>query len=105
LALYYFHLRDGDDVLLDPEGREFDGVGAIAAAALVEARAILSSDALSGLVKLDYHIDVEDEHRAVVHRLAFIDAVELILPAPAAASGAAQDDRSAATQPLAQGQL
>jgi hypothetical protein len=78
LSLYYFHLRDGDDLLLDPEGRQIEGVAAIAKAALAEARSIISEDARGGRIRLDQRIDVEDSLRNVVHSLDFADAVEIV---------------------------
>lgn len=87
LSLLFFHLRDGHDMLLDPEGRELDGGEAIAAAALAEARAIISNDAMAGRINLDQQIDVEDEHKNIVHCLRFDDAVQLVLPQPAPAEG------------------
>ena len=80
MPLYYFHLRDGADVLLDPEGRELNGAEAISKAALVEARSIISDDALGGRILLNQHIDVEDASGEVVHCLCFVDAVEIALP-------------------------
>jgi len=75
MATYFFHLRDGGDLLLDPEGRNLEGDEAIAAAALSEARAIVSADVLTGSVNLDQRIEVEDRAGALVHRLRFEDAV------------------------------
>jgi hypothetical protein len=80
LSLYYFHLRNGTDVLLDAEGRELDAA-AVAAAALGEARSIISHDALAGRILLDQHIDVENGAGETVHCLAFADAVKIV-PAP-----------------------
>lgn len=80
MTLLYFHLRDGHDLLLDPEGREIDGREAIATAALAEARAIIGDDATAGRINLDQRIDVEDEQQNVVHSLRFIDAIEIVLP-------------------------
>lgn len=77
---YYFHLRDGADVLLDPEGREFDGLDAIAHATLAEARAILCADIRQGAIRLDQMIDVEDGRGRVVHSLSFLDAVTIHWP-------------------------
>src|ERR1043166_9082446 len=76
MATYFFHLRDGSDVLLDSEGRNLADDAAIAAAALVEARAIMSADMLSGWVNLGQRIEVEDDKGGLVHRLRFQDAVE-----------------------------
>ncbi|WP_114952043.1 DUF6894 family protein [Sphingosinicella terrae] len=77
MTLYYFHLRDGEDILLDPEGRDLGSMEAIREATLREARSIISSDSLEGKVKLSYRLDVEDESGKVVHRLQFEDAVSL----------------------------
>ena len=78
MARYYFHLRDGRDVLLDPEGLEPPDPGAVVAKALVAARSILSADALEGRLQLDLRIDVEDESGGLVHRLAFADAIAIV---------------------------
>jgi hypothetical protein len=78
VSRYYFHLRDGHDVLLDPEGQEFPSLPAIEAAALENARDIISHDAREGRIMLAYHLDVEDAAGAIVHRLDFEDAVEVI---------------------------
>ena len=75
MTLYFFHLRDGEDILLDPEGTRLDGAAAIAKTALVAARSLISDDALNGHISLHYRIDVEDEAGDVVHSLAFNDAV------------------------------
>ena len=75
MALYFFHLRDGGDMLLDPEGRQIADASAIPGMALTDARGIISQDALSGHVQLDQWIDVNDETGALVHQLSFRDAV------------------------------
>ena len=77
MPLYYFHLRDGDDILLDPDGRELEGPGAIALCALIEARALLGEEVRSGRIRLDQRIDVEDVDGAVVHSLPFTEAIEI----------------------------
>jgi hypothetical protein len=79
VASYYFHLRDGVDVLLDFEGRDLGGMKAIVAAALREARAIISQDALDGHIMLDQRIDVEDVDGQLIYRQEFADAVEIHL--------------------------
>ena len=80
MPLYFFHLRDGTDIILDPEGRELDDRDAIAAAALKEARSIIGHDALSGRIKLNQRIDVEDGSGTVLHTLHFTDAIEIARP-------------------------
>lgn len=74
---YFFHLRDGRNLLLDPDGRVLPDLKAVAAAALLEARAIIGADAKTGTMALDQRIDVEDEAGTIVHSLAFKDAVRI----------------------------
>jgi hypothetical protein len=76
MALYFFHLRNHADVLLDPEGRHLDERN-IAAAALSEARAIIAADVHSGHVDLDQNIEVENSTGAVIHRISFDDAIKI----------------------------
>lgn len=77
MPVYFFHLRDGVDVLLDPEGKYLEGQVAIESTALAAARSLISHDALDGHIGLQYHIDVEDEAGEVVHCLDFNDAVKI----------------------------
>lgn len=74
---YYFHLRDGEDRLLDEDGRDLTGRAAIEAAALEDARSIIAEEVRKGRVPLYERIEVEDERGTVVHVLEFADAVEV----------------------------
>ena len=76
MALYFFHLRNGVDVLLDPDGRSLTRIG-VPDAALSEARAIIAADARAGQIDLDQSIEVQDSSGDVVHRIAFEDAVKI----------------------------
>lgn len=78
MPTYFFHLRDGEDRILDPDGRDLASIDAVVAATLNDARGIIAHDAQEGQVKLAYHIDVEDAEGRLVHRLDFEDAVVLI---------------------------
>jgi hypothetical protein len=78
MGTYYFHLRDGEDILLDPDGSELSDMAAVVARALAEARAIIAADATSGTIKLNQRLDVQDHLGAVVHSLQFEDAVQVI---------------------------
>ena len=80
MSLYFFHLRDGRDFLLDPDGRLLDDLAQVIVAALSEARALISAEALTGRIKLNQRIEVEDDKGRVVHRLNFWDAVEVTRP-------------------------
>jgi len=77
----FFHLCDGDDLVLDDEGRIIDDHAAVVKAALHEARGMISAEAMQGRVWLDQRIDVVDAAGTIVHRLQFADAVFLKLPA------------------------
>lgn len=77
MTRYFFHLRDGHDVLMDPEGREISDISKIPALALKDARSMISQDALAGRIDLQQAIEVLDESGAVVHRLQFVDAVTI----------------------------
>jgi len=76
MATYYFHLIDGADLLLDPEGRDLAS-DTVADAALTEARAIIAADARSGHIYLNQSIEVHDADGKTVHRVAFEDAVKV----------------------------
>jgi hypothetical protein len=78
LPRYFFHLRDGSDVLLDPEGRRITDPTTIPELALEEARSLMSHEVLDGRIRLDQRIEVEDEAGAVVHALEFADAVQIV---------------------------
>jgi hypothetical protein len=77
LALYYFHLSDGHQSLIDPEGREIEDAAEIAPLALREARAMISQDALGGRINLGQYIEVRDSDGKLVCQLSFRDAVTI----------------------------
>ena len=78
MARYFFHLRDHHDRLLDPDGVEIGDKSAIPGVALSEARALIAAEAREGVIDLGQAIEVEDERGAVVHRLAFAEAVRVV---------------------------
>ena len=82
MVRYYFHLRDGEDLLLDPEGQELPSLDAVRKVTLASARSIISNDVRGGRVDLTCHVDVEDASGAIVHSLPFEDAVEFVRAAP-----------------------
>lgn len=77
MALYYFHLVDGRQALIDPDGREVADSSEISALALHEARAMICQDALAGRIILTQYIEVRDEAGKLVHQLNFADAVTI----------------------------
>jgi hypothetical protein len=77
LALYFFHLCDGRDTLIDPDGREIGDAATIGDVAIREARAMISQDALGGRIVLDQFIEVRDEGGKLIQRIGFRDAVSV----------------------------
>ena len=75
---YYFHLRDGSERLLDPQGVAIDDPAQIAGLALREARSLISQEALQGEINLGQRIEIEDENGVLVHSLRFADAVRIL---------------------------
>lgn len=79
MPLYFMHLVDSTDVLLDPEGIEMPAE-AVERAAVKAARDCMAGDVVNGQLDLRYRIDVHDETGKVVHRLPFSDAVDVLSP-------------------------
>ena len=77
MALYFFHLCDGREVVIDAEGQEIAEPSEISVHALKEARAMIAQDALSGRIMLNQYIEVRDESAKLVHQLKFRDAVAI----------------------------
>lgn len=77
LALYYFHLSDGHQALIDPDGREVADPAQIGPLALTEARAMIAQDALGGRINLAQYIEVRDADGKLVHQLSFREAVTI----------------------------
>lgn len=80
MSLYYFHLRNGVDTLLDEEGREIAEPGSIPEVALIEARSLISAEALEGCIHLEERIDVEDGSGNVIRSIRFADALAISQP-------------------------
>jgi hypothetical protein len=79
MALYFFHLRDHVDELLDPEGLDLPDLEAVKKTVLRGARDTIAHDIKSdGVLDLRYRIDAENEDGEIVHTLAFKDAFRII---------------------------
>lgn len=77
MPLYFLHLRDGSDELLDPDGVHMPA-DAVPGFALRAARDCMAGDVMNGRIELKYRIDVEDGDGRVVHSVAFADAIEVV---------------------------
>jgi hypothetical protein len=80
MPLFLFHLRDGVDRTLDPEGLELPDMDAVKRKALEAARDVTAHGIIDGKLDLNLRIDVEDENETIVYTLAFRDAFEIIPP-------------------------
>jgi hypothetical protein len=77
VALYYFHLTDGHQALIDPEGREVKDPSQLSELALREARGMIGQDAMTGRINLNQYIEVRDASGKLIHQLCFRDAVTI----------------------------
>jgi len=77
VTLYYFHLIDGHQTLIDPEGRNVVDPAQLGVIALGEARAMIAQDVLGGRIPLNQFIEVRDENGKLIHQLSFRDAVTI----------------------------
>jgi hypothetical protein len=77
MPLYFFHLKDGEDVLIDAEGMELRDIDDAKATALLQARDIISHEALKGHINLAQWIEVRNEAGAPVCSIKFEDAVHI----------------------------
>jgi hypothetical protein len=80
VALYFFHLSDGTDHLLDVEGQELPDLDAAKSFALLCARDTLSHEMRNGLLNLRVRLDVADAAGAVVHSLPLEEAFMVMKP-------------------------
>jgi hypothetical protein len=73
---YFFHLRDGVDEVLDPDGIQMPA-DAVIGAALIQARDCMAGDVKQGRLDLHCRIDVHADDGKLVHSLSFADALEV----------------------------
>src|SRR4051794_35253390 len=77
---FVFHLCDGVDHILDPEGIALPDMDAVKREALRAARDVTAHGVMDGKPDLDLRIDVADEAGTIVYSLAFRDALQIIPP-------------------------
>ncbi len=74
---YYFHVRNGNGLVEDDEGRNLPDRDTARAEALKGVRSMLSEDVLSGFLDLQGTIDVVEEAGEPVLSLDFGEAVDV----------------------------
>ena len=78
MALYFLHLRDGTDELLDPEGQEYASLPALRTAVLATVRDLMMGDLREGVLDLHSRLDAQDRSGNIVHTLPFSRAVSIV---------------------------
>ena len=84
MALYFLHLRDGTDELLDEEGLEVGTMDALRKLVLTNVRDIIAGDVQRGIVDFRFRIDAEDRDGTIVYTLPFEHAINVIPDGPLA---------------------
>ena len=74
---YFFDLKNDVDVA-DEEGRELADLAAVRAAAIVEAREMMTESVLLGRLNLGHSIEVRDESGSIVLVMPFGEAVDIV---------------------------
>jgi len=75
MPLYYFHIRDGDDVAQDLEGIEFATPELAHEEAILAARELLSQRTLQGDASKTQVFEITDEHGTIVDIVRFQEAM------------------------------
>ena len=74
---YYFPIQNGEGAAPDYEGMHLPDFEAAWLHAVAGARSMMSDSIRRGKLDLAAYIEIEDEHRAVLERVTFKDAVTI----------------------------
>lgn len=77
MAHFYFQLHECGTLIADDEGRELPDLAAAHAAAIAEARQVMSSEVLDGRLCLSCCMVIEDARHREVSRVPFREALAL----------------------------
>jgi hypothetical protein len=78
MPLYFLHLRDSVEELLDPDGQEHANLEALKKAVLFNARDLLAGDMRNGIIDLRYRVDAENKEGQIVYTLPLKHAFSII---------------------------
>ena len=73
----FFHLHEGDAVLIDEEGADLESLHDARIRALQDARSIMSSEVAAGKLCLSCYIRVEDAQGSTLMTVTFREALEV----------------------------
>ena len=78
MPLYFMHLRDGTEELLDPDGVRLPDLDSLRKAVLIAVRDLISGDVQRGVIDMRFRIDAENELGEIVYTMPFKHAVTII---------------------------
>jgi hypothetical protein len=76
---FFFNIRDGDQILCDPEGTELASLDVARHEALMDIRWILSEELQTGGVVLERRFEITDDAGQVLATICFQDALSQLL--------------------------
>ena len=77
MPLYFFHIKEGDEVLLDEEGLDHPDLGAARAEAIEGIRQIVGEAVMSGSpLRLDREMQVDDDAGHTLLKFMFREVVD-----------------------------
>ena len=77
MALYFLHLRDATNELLDLEGQEYATLSSLRTAVLATVRDLMMGDLRDGVLDFHSRLDAQDQSGKIVHTLPFSRAVSI----------------------------
>lgn len=78
MPLYFLHLRDGTEELLDEEGVEYATLDLMRKAVMETVRDLMKGDLDRGVLDLRFRVDAEDAAGRAIYTLPFRHAVSII---------------------------
>jgi hypothetical protein len=82
LAIYYFHITEGDEFIPDPEGIEQADLAAVHKAAIEAASALIAEAVKKGDRNYQGRFDVRNEHGEQVLTLTFACPIHIEVVSP-----------------------
>ena len=76
MSRYFFHIKEGDETIVDEEGEEFDTVESVRKVAVESAREIMSQDVLNGRAPNGRTFVIADETGRTALALPFKEALD-----------------------------
>jgi Domain of unknown function (DUF6894) len=77
MARYFFHVRDGSDLVRDAEGIELSGVSGITTEILLAAREVLAEDEWIDELTADRFFEIVDEAGKLVLVVPFVEVTAM----------------------------